>query len=513
MSANTDMAGFLAEAVLTVDEMYRADALAIEAGIPGERLMETAGAAVAGAVLDMRAQLGLTGTTVVLCGPGNNGGDGFVAARHLHAAGRSVRLALLGEPSALSGDAALHAGRWDGSVEQFDPTVTAGCSQDDIIVDAVFGAGLSRPVDGIVAATLGSQPPHPGVAHRVAVDVPSGLDGDTGQVRGSVVAADMTVTFLRRKPGHLLLPGRDLCGALRVVDIGIPDTVLEEIRPACAANGPAVWQGALPPPGSSSHKYTRGHVVVAGGSVATGAARLAATAALRIGAGMVTIASPVAAAATYRSGIAAVIVREIAGDADFVQLIEDRRVGGLVLGPGNGITGATRGRALAALATGKPCVLDADALSVFADDPAALWAAIQGPCVLTPHDGEFARLFGADDGTSSRLARARRGAAESGAVVLLKGGDTVVAMPDGRAVINSNGPPWLATAGSGDVLAGMIGGLLTQGVAPFQAAAAAAWLHGAAAHRLGRGLIADDLPEGIAAVMGEGYGIDGEPRI
>ncbi len=509
MSAEIDTTVDLAAgAVLTIDEMYRADALAIAGGIPGEKLMEAAGAAVAGAVLDMRGQLGLTGTAVVLCGPGNNGGDGFVAARHLQAAGRPVRVALLGERSALTGDAAIHAARWDGPVERLDPAVTAACSGDDVIIDAVFGAGLTRPVDGVVAAALGTAPggDRP---HRVAVDVPSGVDGDTGAVQGTsvrrtVAKAHMTVTFFRRKPAHLLLPGRDLCGTVRVADIGIPDTVLDAIGPACAANGPSVWRVALPPPGSRSHKYSRGHVVISGGGVATGAARLAADAALRIGAGLATIASPAAAAATYRSGTAAVIVREVADADGFIQLISDERVSGLVLGPGSGIGPETRERVLAGLAAGKPSVLDADALSVFAEDPAALWAAIRGPCVMTPHDGEFARLFGDDDGADSRLARARRGAAESGAVVLLKGADTVVAAPDGRAVINGNGPPWLATAGSGDVLAGAIGGLLAQGVLPFAAAAAAAWLHGAAAGRLGRGLIADDLPRAMAGVLADG---------
>lgn len=477
-------------AALTVAEMYRADAGAIARGIGGAELMETAGAAVAGAVLDLRAQRRLTGPVVALCGPGNNGGDGFVAARHLKAAGREVRLGLLGDRAGLRGDAAYHAGLWDGPVAALGPDLLEGLDGSAVAIDALFGAGLTRAVDGVAAATLSA------VAARcvacVAVDVPSGVDGDTGAIQGTAIAAARTVTFFRAKPGHLLLPGRELCGDLRIADIRIPEAVLDEIRPTCFANGPVLWRGALPALQADGHKYGRGHLLINGGDVSTGATRLAAGAALRAGAGLVTVASPPAAAAVYRSGLAAVMVREIGPDGTaFEDLVSGGKISAAVVGPGNGIDDVTRRRALAVLAAGKPCVLDADALSVFKDAPAALFTAIAGPCVLTPHEGEFERVFGEVPG--SRLARARQAAVTSGAVVLLKGADTVIAAPDGRAAINGNGPPWLATAGAGDVLAGIIGALLAQGVAPFEAAAAAAWLHGTAAMEAGPGLIADDL--------------------
>ena len=492
-------------AVLTVDEMYRADAAAMAAGIAGTRLMEAAGAAVAGAVLDLRVQRQLTGPIVVLCGPGNNGGDGFVAARHLAAAGRDVRVGLLGARERLQGDAAHHAALWDGPTTDVSPTLLDGLD-GSVVVDALFGAGLARPLEGAVAATVDA------VAARrltsVAVDVPSGVDGDSGAVTGAVAPAACTVTFFRRKPGHLLLPGRGLCGAVRVADIGIPTSVLDDIGPRCFANDPSVWGDAVPAVTVDGHKYDRGHLLVVGGEQSTGAGRLAAGAGLRAGAGLVTVASPPGAAAVYRAALASVMVRDIDSARAFDDLLGDGRIGAAVLGPGNGVTPATRDRVLRVLGAGLPCVLDADALSVFADDPAALRGAIAGPCVLTPHDGEFRRVFGdlpAGEAAASRLQSARAAAAACGGVVLLKGADTVVAAPDGRAVINDNGPPWLATAGSGDVLAGIIGGLMAQGMAPFEAAAAGAWLHGAAGQAAGPGMIADDLLARVSAVRGREF--------
>ena len=478
-------------AVLTPSEMGEADRAAVAAGVPGTALMEAAGRAVADAARRRWSQR----PVVVLCGPGNNGGDGFVAARHLAAAGWPVRLGLVGERSALKGDAAHHATLWSGPVEPLSASILDGAA---LAIDAIFGAGLARPVDGMAKAVIEAL-----AARRMAtlaVDVPSGLDGATGAVRGAAAQAEVTVTFFRKKPGHLLLPGRTLCGSLVLADIGIPDRVLDALSPKTFDNGPPVWLGAYPWPDAASHKYRRGHALVRGGAVMTGAARLAARAAARMGAGLVTLAAPDAVWPVYAAALASVIVRPVAGEHGFAQLLDDPRRNAILIGPGAGTDEATRRDALAALGVHRSVVLDADAITVFADAPDTLFAAIQGPTVLTPHEGEFARLFGAAPG-KDKLSRARDAAARSGAVVLLKGADTVVAAPDGRAVINANAPPELATGGSGDVLAGMILGLLAQGMEPFCAAAASAWLHGEAARAFGPGLVADDLPDMLPAVL------------
>jgi len=477
-------------ALLSVDEMARADRAATAAGVPGERLMENAGAGVARAIVERWSPR----PVAVLCGPGNNGGDGFVVARLLAGAGWPVRLALLGAAEKLSGDAAAMAGRWEGTIEPLEARALKGA---EIVVDALFGAGLSRPPTGPAAAVIDRL----GAAGRtvVAVDLPSGVDGDSGAVLGTAPKAALTVTFFRRKPGHLLLPGRLHCGEVVTVDIGIPAKVLTEISPQAFENAPPLWRARFPIPSLLDHKYTRGHVVMMGGAAMTGAARLAARAALRAGAGMATIASPPEAAAVYATGMAGVLVAPVARPADFVDVLEDPRKVSVLVGPGNGVSDATRAHALAALATGRPVVLDADALTVFAGAAETLASARRGELVLTPHEGEFARLFGGLKG--SKLARARAAAAQSGAVIVLKGGDTVVASPDGRAAIAANAPPWLATAGAGDVLAGMALALLGQGMPGFEAACTAVWLHGEAAAGFGPGLVAEDLPDRLPAVL------------
>jgi len=477
-------------ALLTPDEMARADRAAIAGGVSGIILMEAAGRAVAEAVLRRWPPR----PVAVLCGPGNNGGDGFVAARHLAAAGWPVRLGLLGARESLKGDAAHHAGLWTGAVEPLAPALLDGAG---LAIDAIFGAGLARAVDGVARAVIEALG-----ARRlpsVAVDVPSGLDGATGVVRGAAAQAAITVTFFRKKPGHLLLPGRALCGELVLADIGIPAAVLGPIAPKTHENAPALWLPAYPWPEATSHKYTRGHLIILGGAVMTGAARLGARAGQRIGAGLVTVAAPASAWPVYAASLASIIVRPLADEAGFAQLIADPRCTGILVGPGAGVQQETRTQALAALASRRATVLDADALTVFADKPETLFAAIAGPTVLTPHEGEFARLFGS--GAGDKLSRARAAAAKSGAVVLLKGADTVIAAPDGRAAINANAPPELATAGSGDVLSGLVTGLLAQGLDPFRAAAAACWLHGDAAADFGPGLVADDISEALPAAL------------
>jgi len=477
--------------VLTVEETYRADQAAAAAGVPGVTLMENAGRAVAEA-LDARFP---RGRAAVLCGPGNNGGDGFVAARHLRDRGWRVKLALLGRRDNLAGDAAHHADLWDGPVAELSPEVLEGAS---VAVDALFGAGLSRPLSGapqaVVEALRARRLP------TVAVDVPSGLRGDDGQVLGeTVVAAALTVTFFRKKPGHLLLPGRQLCGETVVADIGIPAGVLDDIQPRTFENDPALWRDRWPWRRPDSHKYSYGHAVVLGGAVTTGAGRLAAAAALRGGAGLVTVAAPREALPTYAAGMPSLITTPLDTDAELRALLDDRRKNAVLLGPGSGLSRATRERVRMLLATRRGVVLDADALTVFQDSPSELAEAIEGPVVLTPHEGEFARVFPDLDG--DKLTRARAAAERCGAVVLLKGYDSVIAAPDGRAAINSNAPAELATAGAGDVLAGIVLGALAQGLGAFEAACAGTWLHGAAAQGFGPGLIAQDLPGRLPAVL------------
>jgi NAD(P)H-hydrate epimerase len=475
-------------ALLRVAQMQEADRLTEAAGTSGEDLMKNAGAAVARETMARWSAR----RVAVLCGPGNNGGDGFVAASVLASAGWPVRVGLMGHVGTLRGDAAFHAARWKGPVESLDARVLEGA---ELVVDAIFGAGLSRPLEAHVVSVLHTARER-GIA-VVAVDVPSGVMGDTGESFGAVKAA-LTVTFTRKKPGHLLLPGRDLCGTLVVADIGTPASMLEHIEVDTWENAPAFWRHRLPQLEASGNKYSRGHALLVGGYPTTGAARMAARAAARMGAGLTTIAVPERGLDVYAAALTSIMVRPLAGASGLSRLLDDRRFTAYLIGPGAGIGAETRERALAMLGSGRPVVLDADAITVFEQEPKALFAAIRGACVLTPHDGEFARLF---DASADKLTRARRAARESGALIVLKGADTVIATPDGKAVINANAPPTLATGGSGDVLGGMILGLLAQGMDAFAAAAAAVWLHGAAAQDFGPGLLAEDLPDLLPGVL------------
>ena len=479
---------FAPTALLDSSQMNEADRLAIAAGLPAFALMENAGSAVAREIFRRWTIRPVT----VLCGPGNNGGDGFVVARHLAASGWPVRLAMVKTGRVPAGEAAYHAGLWRGPVEPFVAGVLA---EAGLVVDAVFGAGLNRALD-------------PGVRHVlqaassigmpvIAIDVPSGIMGDSGADLGAAAAA-LTVTFFRKKPGHVLLPGRLLCGETVVADIGTPLSVLDQIKPKSFENDPALWLADLPRPRHDGNKFARGHALIHGGYPMTGAARLAARACARAGAGLTSIAVPEIAWPVYAAALTSIMVHPVAQMADFDLLLQDRRFSALLIGPGAGLNGETRARALAMLATGRPVLLDADAMTIFRDDPAALFAAIKGPCILTPHDGEFARLF---ESSGDKLVRTRAAARRSGAIIVLKGSDTVIAAPDGRAFVNSNAPPTLATAGSGDVLSGLIVGLLAQGMDPFLAACAAVWLHGAAAAAFGPGLMAEDLPDLLPGVL------------
>jgi ADP-dependent NAD(P)H-hydrate dehydratase / NAD(P)H-hydrate epimerase len=494
--------------LLSPAEMGAADRLAIEGGTPGIALMEAAGKAVADQATRMANS---AGRVAVVCGPGSNGGDGFIAARLLELRGYRVRLGLLGRLEKLKGDAAEAARRYGRAPEQASDL---DFSEADLIIDALYGAGLDRDLTGgsrslvqkinAVRRAVGTL--------VLSVDLPSGLDGAAGVPRGVAVEADASVTFFRLKPGHLLLPGRTLCGRLILADIGIPQIVLATIGPKTFANAPLVWREALPKLEASGHKYSRGHaLVVSGGASHTGAARLAARAALRAGAGLVTLASPPDALAINAAQLTAVMVTPFEGAAGLAALLADRRKNAIALGPGAGVGAATEALVEAALGgqqdEPRSAALDADALTSFEGRAAALASLVRATpprVVLTPHDGEFKRLFSSQEDIAqapSKLAKARAAASFLGAIVVLKGADTVVAAPDGRAAIGFDLPPTLATAGSGDVLTGITVGLLAQGAPAFEAACAAVWLHGASAQAFGPGLIAEDLPEGLPKAL------------
>lgn len=498
--------------LLNVGQSYKADLSAATAGIPGLSLMESAGAAIAHAI-EMRWE---KRAVLVLAGPGNNGGDGFVVARVLKKAGWPVTVCLLGEKDSLKGDAATNAKRWRAKVQPLevalDTLAALGDMESLLVVDALFGAGLSKPLSGAaksLAEILNIQRGEGRAPAVVSVDIPSGVNGDTGGLApGVAFCADLTVTFCRLKPGHLLMPGRAQCGEVVVADIGIPDDVVAALASKAFLNGPELWLPAFPHPDVHGNKYGRGHVVVLGGAVMCGAARLAALAARRLGAGLTTIAAPNTAFDVYMSAVEpGTLVKPFKGMKGFRDILSDARMTTCVLGPGAGLTKSTRNKVLAALKANKACVLDADALSIFQDDTDALFKAIKASTndvVLTPHGGEFARLFPAlakKQAKVGKLEITREAAKRAGCVVLYKGPDTVVAGPDGRATITANAPPTLASAGTGDVLAGFIGALLAQGMTAFDAAGAAAWLHGECANSVGPGLIAEDLPGGVPDVL------------
>jgi NAD(P)H-hydrate epimerase len=483
----------ITSALLTVAQMGAADRLTIAAGTPGTMLMERAGAAVA----DAMRRRWPPAPVLVLCGPGNNGGDGFVVARLLAEAGWPVRLTLLGERTALRGDAAVHAAQWSGPIDAFTPAILDGAV---VVVDALFGAGLSRPIEGAAKIMLAA------VATTglpvVAIDVPSGIHGDTGADWGAVPAV-LTVTFARAKPGHVLLPGRIFCGDLVVAPIGISDATIAAVAPEIFRNDPVNWHAHMPVPDPKGHKYARGHALVFGGWPTSGAARLAARAALRAGAGLVSVAVAPEAFQVYAISLEAVMVKTLAGEGDLDTLLGDLRHNALLIGPGAGLGAQTLERALKIIAADRATVLDADALTVLAQAPERFHAAMAArrsgrAVVLTPHEGEFRRLFSV---TGDKLSRVRAAARESGTVIVLKGADTAIAAPDGRTAINDNAPATLATAGSGDVLAGIILGLLAHGMPGFEAACAGVWLHGAAAAGFGPGLIAEDLPDRLPLAL------------
>jgi NAD(P)H-hydrate epimerase len=480
--------------VLTVAEMTEVDRLTASSGIPTLTLMENAGRQVANEIAKRWSRR----RTVVLCGPGNNGGDGYVVARHLQARGWPVEVETVGDHAVLKTDAKAMAKAWDGPLRAFDPNrpVSGG-----LYVDAIFGAGLSRGLSPELSQLF--EDLEVADIPVVAVDVPSGIGGDQARFLddGQPWSAALTVTFFRKKPAHVLYPARRHCGEVACVDIGIPDSMLHALtdatktaRAECVENTNPPHPPALDP---ATHKYRRGHcVVVAGPSTATGAARLAARAALRTGAGLVTVTGDEAAAQVLSAASTAVMVRRVDDGPALELLLKDRRLNAVVIGPGNGVGQATRQCVDVVLCAATAAVIDADALTSFEADPSALLANLHDRAVLTPHEGEFERLFpNLLRSSINRIEAARAAAARSRAVVLLKGPDTVVAAPSGRVAVNTNAPADLATAGAGDVLAGIIGGLLAQGFAAFDAACTGAFLHGVCGRIAGAGLTAEDLPD------------------
>jgi ADP-dependent NAD(P)H-hydrate dehydratase / NAD(P)H-hydrate epimerase len=479
--------------ILTPQQMYQVDALAIASGMSSIKLMENAGLAVTNEILKRFKKCAVA----VICGPGNNGGDGFVVARLLAAKKWPVRVYLVGERASLKGDAAKMSAKWKGPVGTFTDFESGigGRSGHKLIVDAIYGAGLNRDFPGYLADGM-----HGAAVPIVSIDLPSGIDGLTGQVRHACPIADLTVTFHRKKPAHVLQPGRRLCGEIVVADIGISDDVTDQLPIRIYEN----TAPDLPDPRAFEHKYQRGHAIIwSGGELSTGASRLAALAAARSGAGLTSLIGTREALRIHAHHVTSTMLKPVETDEELRLLLSDKRITALCIGPAAGVNDATRKTVLRMLKSGIDTVLDADALTVFAGDPEELFAAIKAlpdrAVVLTPHAGEFAKLFSdlcneADSKVERTIAAAQR----SGARIIFKGSDTVVANPNGFATVNTNAPPKLATAGSGDVLAGIVTGLLAQGMDAFNAASAAVWVHGDAANRCERrSLIAEDLLQGI----------------
>lgn len=514
--------------ILLPDQMSEADRLTIEGGIPGYDLMEKAGEAVARAAQDLlEEQTGssASGMVCILCGPGNNGGDGLVAARLLEEEGWSAIVGCSVEVDMLRGDARLAADDWG---EEIYP-LSSGLWQDaDLVIDALFGAGLDRPVTGELSELVDKL--NESSLPVLSVDLPSGVEGASGLVRGAAVKAQRTVTFFARKPGHLLYPGSAYCGDLKLAQIGIEANVLDECGFVALVNDPWLWRSDLPEAIKpieqmdafrlADHKFHRGHcLVVSGGVSSSGAARLAARAALRAGTGLVTLAPPHDAVGVVAAQVTSVMVEPISEFMSFSKILSERNYDALLLGPGMGLDKEHAGLVSEALQQDGVVVLDADALTLVArfgmEGIEMLGASVpakNGQLILTPHEGEFARLFPdlshrlRGQNGRSKLSCAIEASKRSGAIIILKGADTVIASPEGAAVIQSDGVPYLATAGSGDVLAGTVAGLAGQGMIPFEAACAAVWFHKEAGKILGAGLISEDLPDCMPMLFARLFG-------
>lgn len=484
--------------LLTPEQMNKADQLTIAGGIAGIELMEAAGRSIN---LVLQQKFPQARDILIICGGGNNGGDGFVIARLLANSGLNVDLFIAGDTDNIRGDAALALSRTGPDVK----LVKAIADKPyDLIVDALFGAGLDRAITGnraaIIEAINGSDTP------VLSVDLPSGIDGATGAILGCAFNATVTVTFFRKKPGHVLYPGRQNCGELVVAQIGIRSGVLKKLGITSRLNRPNLWHDQYPVLKSDGHKFDRGHSLIVSGELPmSGAARLCAGAALRTGSGLVTIACSKDVLSANAASLSAIMLCEASDEGALLKVLEDKRMNCIAMGPGMQPDSTTRGKVLALLSAKRHMVLDAGALSAFNDHQDELFDAIKAngqSVVLTPHAGEFSRLFPDQHDVQSKITCTQKAAKRAGAIIINKGADTVIAAPDGRSAISDNAPPWLATAGSGDVLTGIVAGLLAQGMAGYEAANAAVWLHGDAANRMGAPLISSDLDEGLRQAIG-----------
>ncbi|KFB10085.1 bifunctional ADP-dependent NAD(P)H-hydrate dehydratase/NAD(P)H-hydrate epimerase [Nitratireductor basaltis] len=489
--------------LLTASKVKHAEqAAATELADGTYTLMERASQAVYDLLL---ARLADAGGFDVLCGPGNNGGDGYVVARLAAQAGLDVDVYALGQPKPHT-DAARAFAAWDRPIRElaeWEPRAGR------VVVDALFGSGISRDLEGNVLAAVSRA--NAAGSLVVAIDLPTGIEADTGQVLGAAFEAAITVSLFRYKPGHVMAPGRLHCGEVILRDIGMDARHLDQLQVDCRLNAPELWQHAYPWPSQSQHKYSRGHVgVFGGGPMTSGAARLSAMAAARAGAGAVTLLSPANALLLYAMHLTSVMVTRLEDRHELDEFLAKRHPQVFVLGPGFGAADKVRvfvADLLGADLAIRPnaLVLDADGLTAFEGDPQQLFDLAEafsgngGTLVLTPHLGEFRRIF--PDLEGSPLELARQAAERAKCVVLLKGSDTVIADPAGQTVINSAAPAWLATAGSGDVLSGIIASLLAQGMTALDAAGAATWLHAKAAEAFGPGLMAEDLPDQLPSVL------------
>ena len=478
--------------VLSIADHNLIDQLIVERGASNLSLIEAAGRAVSEEI----SARWTPSKALIMCGPGKNGADGCVVAKSLQEKGWDVTIGFIKDPLKSSGYISDIFHGWMGPAELLNPLLL---DNTDIVIDALFGAGFRHPISDSIFQTLKSlsnlKKP------VVAIDLPSGVDGDEGTVHTVSPKADLTVTFFKHKFGHLLYPGRAYCGEVVVLDIGIPDSLLDEISCNTWINEPLLWKHLFPWPKYDDHKYRRGHVlVVSGGVGSTGAARLASVAAYRVGSGLVTLACPTDALSSLTKCEPEFLLALIDSSASLYDLLLERKRNAVLIGPGNGLNDNTRENVLSILDTPAAAVIDADALTVFSEYPEELFKVLDETCILTPHDGEFNRLFPFQK-EGGRLSRARNAAKISGAVIVLKGPDTVVAHPDGRATITNISTPFLATAGSGDVLGGIIIGLRAQGVPSFEASSMGVWLHAKAATHFGPGLIASDISSHLPRVL------------
>ncbi|PHR58034.1 MAG: bifunctional ADP-dependent NAD(P)H-hydrate dehydratase/NAD(P)H-hydrate epimerase [Robiginitomaculum sp.] len=476
----------------TID-CYALDQVAEDAGVCGFQLMENAGNGMGRIIMARFAPK----NACIVCGPGANGGDGYVVAKYLFEQGCAVSLLSLSPPNPNTVAAQMEA-RLPAGVQREVKTIPTDC---EIIIDCMFGAGLDRPIIARPAVLIEQVNAHP--APVIAADLPSGINGDRAQPGTPSIIAAMTITFEVLKLAHVLEPARSQCGEIVVIDIGFPAGTIDQVEPIAVQNHPSLWPQIPVIPDMLSHKHNRGRLLVdCGGPLQSGAARLAARAGLRIGAGWVTLCGTEDAMQVCANHETSIVLSVRQQGEPIAEVMRSQTPDCVLLGPAGGVGEAMKRQVLDLLQTGTATVLDADALTSFAEHPQDLLEACHAKTVLLPHEGEFRRLF-ADltTKTGNKISRVKAAAQRAGCTVLLKGADSVMADADGRVVVNTHTSSWLATLGTGDVLAGMVAGLMAQGQGGFDALCAAVWLHGELGRQLGAGLIAEDLPGAIPAML------------